>query len=68
MFLHVCEFHVGCALADIGEALKQMAVARDSLDISVKNNFIDPLQALQDRELREIGVRLISITQNSPND
>ncbi|XP_035645586.1 endophilin-A3b isoform X2 [Oncorhynchus keta] len=48
----------GCALADIGEALKQMAIARDSLDISVKNNFIDPLQALQDRELREIGYHL----------
>ncbi|XP_038872887.1 endophilin-A3b [Salvelinus namaycush] len=48
----------GCALADIGEALKQMAIARDSLDISVKNNFIDPLQALQDKELREIGYHL----------
>ncbi|XP_055789785.1 endophilin-A3b isoform X1 [Salvelinus fontinalis] len=48
----------GCALADIGEAMKQMAIARDSLDISVKNNFIDPLQALQDKELREIGYHL----------
>ncbi|XP_010882089.2 endophilin-A3b isoform X2 [Esox lucius] len=48
----------GCALAGIGEALKQMSVARDALDVSAKHNFIDPLQALQDRELREIRYHL----------
>ncbi|KAJ8002965.1 hypothetical protein DPEC_G00164430 [Dallia pectoralis] len=48
----------GCALADIGDALKHMGVARDALDVSVKHNFIDPLQALQDRELKEIRYNL----------
>ncbi|XP_068174019.1 endophilin-A3a [Antennarius striatus] len=44
----------GCALADMGEAMRQMADVKDSLDINVKQNFIDPLQNLQDKDLREI--------------
>lgn len=41
---------------DTGEALRQMADVKDSLDISVKHNFIDPLQTVQDKDLREITV------------
>ncbi|XP_066557574.1 endophilin-A3a isoform X2 [Amia ocellicauda] len=48
----------GFALVDIGEAMKQMAEVKDSLDISVKQNFIDPLQTLQDKDLKEIGHHL----------
>ncbi|XP_041648678.1 endophilin-A3a isoform X2 [Cheilinus undulatus] len=44
----------GCALLDMGEAMRQMAEVKDSLDISVKQNFIDPLQNLQDKDLKEI--------------
>ncbi|XP_026233763.1 endophilin-A3a isoform X2 [Anabas testudineus] len=44
----------GCALVDMGEAMRQMADVKDSLDINVKQNFIDPLQNLQDKDLREI--------------
>ncbi|XP_029576674.1 endophilin-A3 isoform X1 [Salmo trutta] len=44
----------GSALVDIGEAMRQMADVKDSLDISVKQNFIDPLQNLQDKDLKEI--------------
>lgn len=44
----------GCALVDMGEAMRQMADVKDSLDINVKQNVIDPLQNLQDKDLKEI--------------
>lgn len=47
---------VGGALVDTGEGLRQMADVKDALDISVKQNFIDPLQNLQDKDLKEITV------------
>ncbi|XP_072321657.1 endophilin-A3a isoform X1 [Eucyclogobius newberryi] len=44
----------GSSLVDMGEAMRQMADVKDSLDICVKQNFIDPLQHLQDKDLKEI--------------
>ncbi|XP_024151159.1 endophilin-A3 isoform X1 [Oryzias melastigma] len=44
----------GGALVDVGEAMQQMGDLKDSLDIKVKEKFIDPLQSLQDNELKEI--------------
>ncbi|KAM3875987.1 SH3-domain GRB2-like 1b [Diretmus argenteus] len=44
----------GGALVDGGEAMKRLAEVKDSLDIDVKQNFIDPLQGLCDKDLREI--------------
>ncbi|KAM4826303.1 endophilin-A3 isoform 3-T3 [Thomomys bottae] len=48
----------GKALVEVGESMKLMAEVKDSLDISVKQTFIDPLQLLQDKDLREIGHHL----------
>lgn len=45
-------------MIEVGEALKLMAEVKDSLDINVKQTFIDPLQLLQDKDLKEIGVSL----------
>ncbi|XP_028259484.1 SH3-domain GRB2-like 1b isoform X3 [Parambassis ranga] len=44
----------GAALVDAGETMKRLAEVKDSLDIDVKQNFIDPLQGLCDKDLREI--------------
>lgn len=41
---------------DVGEAMRRMAEVKDSLDIDVKQNFIDPLQGLCDKDLKEIQV------------
>lgn len=38
--------------------MKLMAEVKDSLDINVKQTFIDPLQLLQEKDLKEIGVSL----------
>ncbi|KAL2294365.1 hypothetical protein Nmel_008093 [Mimus melanotis] len=47
-------FLSGPALVDVGEAMKELSEVKDSLDMEVKQNFIDPLQNLHDKDLREI--------------
>ncbi|KAM8968081.1 endophilin-A2-like isoform 1-T1 [Sarcophilus harrisii] len=44
----------GDALLDAGESMKRLAEVKDSLDIEVKRNFIDLLQNLCDKDLKEI--------------
>ncbi|XP_054452105.1 endophilin-A2-like isoform X2 [Anoplopoma fimbria] len=48
------ETNFGGALTDIGESMKRMAEVKDSLDIDVKQNFIDPLQAVAEKDIRDI--------------
>ncbi|XP_057186152.1 endophilin-A3b isoform X2 [Triplophysa rosa] len=48
----------GFALTEMGEALKQVSQAKDSMDGRVKQTFIDPLQSIQDNELKEIRYHL----------
>lgn len=48
------ESNFGDALLDAGESMKCLAEVKDSLDIEVKQNFIDPLQNLCDKDLKEI--------------
>ncbi|XP_041805239.1 endophilin-A2-like isoform X1 [Chelmon rostratus] len=44
----------GGALVDFGESMKRMAEVKDSLDIDVKQNFIDPLQAVAEKDIKDI--------------
>uniref|UniRef100_A0A671KUY9 Endophilin-A n=1 Tax=Sinocyclocheilus anshuiensis TaxID=1608454 RepID=A0A671KUY9_9TELE len=44
----------GGALVEMGEAMKRLAEVKDSLDIDVKQNFIDPFQTIVDKELKDI--------------
>ncbi|XP_030259590.1 endophilin-A2-like isoform X1 [Sparus aurata] len=44
----------GAALVDFGETMKRMAEVKDSLDIDVKQNFIDPLQAVAEKDIKDI--------------
>ncbi|XP_026169621.1 endophilin-A2-like isoform X2 [Mastacembelus armatus] len=44
----------GGALIDVGESMKRMAEVKDSLDIDVKQNFIDPLQAVAEKDIKDI--------------
>ncbi|KAH0517595.1 Endophilin-A2 [Microtus ochrogaster] len=48
------ESNFGDALLDAGKFMKRLAEVKDSLDIEVKQNFIDPLRNLCDKDLKEI--------------
>ncbi|KAM4052612.1 endophilin-A2 [Anomaloglossus baeobatrachus] len=48
------ESKFGNALLDAGESMKRLAEVKDSLDIDVKQNFLDPMQNLADKDLKEI--------------
>ncbi|XP_071488486.1 endophilin-A2-like [Diadema antillarum] len=45
----------GNALLEAGEAYKQLADIKDNLDFNVKQNFLDPLEHLKQKELKEIA-------------
>lgn len=47
----------GLALIDAGEAMRELAEVKDALDMEVKQNFIDPLQNLHEKDLKEIQVQ-----------
>ncbi|XP_015258237.1 endophilin-A2-like isoform X2 [Cyprinodon tularosa] len=44
----------GGALVDVGDAMKRLAEVKDSLDIDVKHNFIDPMLAVADKDIKDI--------------
>lgn len=58
---HYClkcvQWSVGGALMEMGESMKRLAEVKDSLDIDVKQNFIDPFQTIVDKDLRDIQVK-----------
>ncbi|KAI4871752.1 hypothetical protein NFI96_029493 [Prochilodus magdalenae] len=60
-FVRVCvceDTNFGGALVEMGESMKRLAEVKDSLDIDVKQNFIDPFQTIVDKDLRDIQHQL----------
>lgn len=56
----------GLALIDVGEAMRELGEVKDALDMEVKQNFIDPLQNMHDKDLKEIQVRNKKLLQWIP--
>lgn len=48
---------VAQALIEMGEAMKQMADVKYSLDDNIKQNFLEPLHHLQTKDLKEVMVK-----------
>ncbi|XP_054875848.1 SH3 domain containing GRB2 like 2a, endophilin A1 isoform X1 [Poeciliopsis prolifica] len=44
----------GLVLIEVGEAMRELGEVKDALDMEVKQNFIDPMQNLHDKDLKEI--------------
>ncbi|XP_078687724.1 endophilin-A3-like isoform X9 [Branchiostoma floridae x Branchiostoma belcheri] len=44
----------GEALGEMGETLKQMAEVKYNLDATVKQNYLDPLQQLHEKDIKEV--------------
>ena len=49
-------FISGQALMESGEAYKQLGEIKYSLEDNVKQNFIEPLHQLQNKDLKEVNV------------
>lgn len=47
---------LGDALIETGESLKQIADVKYSLDNNVKQNFLEPLQHLEQNDIKEVMV------------
>ena len=46
-------------MVDVGESLGQLSEIKDSLDVGVKQDFLDPLQQLLDKDIKEVLVGLL---------
>lgn len=52
-----CLYTAGGALLDFGESMKKLSESKNALDISVKHNFIDPLQIVVDQNIKDVQVK-----------
>ena len=53
----------GRALVEVGESYKQLAEIKYSMEDTVKQNFLEPLQSLQNKDLKEVNVCICLHTQ-----
>ena len=54
--------YAGRALVEVGESYKQLAEIKYSFEDTVKQNFLEPLQSLQNKELKEVNVCMLIYT------
>lgn len=50
-------FGTGQALVEAGESYKHLAEIKYNLEDNVKQNFIEPLTQMQNKDLKEVNVR-----------
>ena len=55
---------LGDSLIEMGEALKQMAEIKYALEDNVKQNFLEPLQHLQTKDIRDVMVSYAHLKKN----
>ena len=51
-------FILGTAMSQAGDSFRQLSEIKDSLDVGVKQDFLDPLQQLVDKDIKEVMVCL----------
>ncbi|XP_033634415.1 endophilin-A2-like isoform X2 [Asterias rubens] len=45
----------GSAMVDMGESFRQLSEVKDAFDLNVKQNFLDPMDHLKNKDLKEIN-------------
>jgi len=50
----------GQALVETGESYRQLAEVKYSMEDNVKQNFLDPLAHIQNKDLKEVNVSVVS--------
>ena len=63
MLVHICLIYLlremlceGQALVEAGESYRQLAEVKYSMEDNVKQNFLDPLAHIQNKDLKEVNV------------
>lgn len=51
----------GQSLVECGEAYKRLAEEKYTLEDGVKQNFLDPFNQLQNKDIKEVNVRFMPI-------
>jgi len=52
----------GQALVEAGESYRQLAEVKYSMEDNVKQNFLDPLAHIQNKDLKEVNVSILYST------
>ena len=46
-------------MVDMGESFRQLSEVKDAFDLNVKQNFLDPMDHLKNKDLKEINVSCV---------